>query len=141
MDLDLWSSFRYCSNINLIFFYWQYPGFENCISENPKPFVSWRTVRRKITHPITERKIILKGKLTGYSHKWKPSNHEELRAFLGLLTIIMGVINMSRPDSMLKYQRLVLEAHQLFEPVFTEDRRLLMFHAITYRKNYMGSIL
>ena len=106
MDLDLWSSFRYCSNINLIFFYWQYPGFENCISENPKPFVSWRTVRRKITHPITERKIILKGKLTGHSHKWKPSNHEELRAFLGLLTIIMGVINMSRPDSMLKYQRL-----------------------------------
>ena len=141
MDLDLWSSFRYCSNINLIFFYWQYPGFENCISENPKPFVSWRTVRRKITHPITERKIILKGKLTGHSHKWKPSNHEELRAFLGLLTIIMGVINMSRPDSMLKYQRLVLEAHQLFEPVFTEDRRLLMFHSITYRKNYMGSIL
>ena len=90
--------------------------------------------------PFRERKIILKGKLTGYSHKWKPSNHEELVAFLGLLTIIMGVINMSRPESLLEYQRLVLEAHQFFEPVFSEDRRLLMFHSIPYRKNYMGSI-
>ena len=33
--------------------------------------------------PFRERKIILKGKLTGYSHKWKPSNHEELVEFLG----------------------------------------------------------
>ena len=76
----------------------------------------------------------MKGKLTGYSHKWKPSNHEELVAFLGLLTIIMGVINMSRPESLLEYQRLVLEARQFFEPVFTEDRRLLTFHSIPYRK-------
>ena len=81
----------------------------------------------------------MKGKLTGYSHKWKPSNHEELVAFLGLLTIIMGVINMSRPESLLEYQRLVLEAHQFFESVFSEDR-LLMFHSIPYRKKHMGSI-
>ena len=88
--------------------------------------------------PFRERKIILKGKLTGYSHKWKPSNHEKLVAFLGLLTIIMGITNMSRPESMLEYQSLVLESHQYFEPVFTEDRKLLMFHPILYRKNYMG---
>ena len=90
--------------------------------------------------PFRERKIILKGKLTGYSHKWKPSNHEELVAFLVLLTIIMGVINMSRSESMLEYQRLVLEADQFFESVSTEDRRSLMFHSIPYRKNYMGII-
>ena len=83
----------------------------------------------------------MKEKLTGYSHKWKPSKHEELVAFLGLLKIIMGVINMNRPESLLEYQRLVLEAHQFFESVFTEDRRLMMFHSIPYRKNYMGSIL
>ena len=112
MDSDPWSSFRYCFNINLIFFCWQYPGLENCISEHPKPFVSWRTVRHKVTYTITERKTTLKGKLTGYSHKWKHSNHEELVACKGLLTIIMGVINMSGPESMLEYQRLVLEAHQ-----------------------------
>ena len=141
MDSDLWSSFRYCSNINLIFFCWQYPGLENCISEHPKPFVSWRTVRHKITYTIRERKIILKGKLTSYSHKWKPSNHEELVVFLGLLTIIMRVINMSRPESMLEYQRLVVKAHQFFEAIFTGDRRLLMFHSIPYRKNYMGNVL
>ena len=58
-----------------------------------------------------------------------------------LLTFIMGVINMSRPESLLEYQRLVLEeALQFFEPVFTEDKRLLMFHSIPYRKNYMESI-
>ena len=83
----------------------------------------------------------MKGKLTSYSHKWKPSKNEELLAFVGLLTIIMGEINMSRPESLQEYQRLVLGAHQFFEPVFTEDRRLLMFHSILYRKNYMGSIL
>ena len=88
-----------------------------------------------------ERKIILKGKLTGYFHKWKASKHEELVASLGSLTVIMGVINKSRPETFLEYQRLVLEAHQSFELVFTEDRRLLMFHAIPYRSNYMGSIL
>ena len=47
---------------------------------------------------------------------------------------------MSRPESLLEYQKLVLEAHQFFEPVFTEDR-LLMFHSIPYREKYMGSIL
>ena len=80
----------------------------------------------------------MKEKLTGYSHKWKPSKHEELVAFLGLLKIIMGVINMNRPESLLEYQRLVLEAHQFFESVFTEDRRLLMFHSIPYRKKLYG---
>ena len=84
---------------------------------------------------------MLKGKLTSYPHKWKPFSHEELVAFLGLLTIIMGVINMSRSESLLEYQRLVLEAHQFFEPVFTEDRRLLIFHTLPYTKSYMGSIL
>ena len=64
------------------------------------------------------------------SNKWKPFKHEELVVFLGLLTIIMGVINISRPESLLEYQRLVLEARQFFEPVFTENRRLLMFHSI-----------
>ena len=83
----------------------------------------------------------MKTKLTGYSHKWKPSNHEKLVAFLDLLTIIMRVIIMSRPEGLLEYKRLVLEAHQFFEPIFTEDKRLLMFHPIPYRKNYMGSIL
>ena len=83
----------------------------------------------------------MKSKLTGYSHKWKHSNHEELVAFLGLLIIIMGVINMSWPESLLEYQRLVLEAHQFFEPVFTEDMRLLMSHSIPYKKNYMRRIL
>ena len=141
MYADLWSSFRYCSNINLVFFCWQYPGLENCISEYPKPFVSWRTVRHKKASTITKRKIILKDKLTGYSHKWKPSNHEELVAFLGLLTVTIGLINVSRPESMLEYQELVLEAHQFFETAFTEDLSLLMFHSISYRKNYMGSIL
>ena len=57
---------------------------------------------------------MLKGKLTSYPHKWKPFNHEELVACLGLLTIIMGVIKMSRPESLLEYQRLVPEAHQFF---------------------------
>ena len=57
---------------------------------------------------------MLKGKLTSYPHKWKPFSHEELVAFLGLLTIIMGVIKMSRPESLLEYQRLVPEAHQFF---------------------------
>ena len=83
----------------------------------------------------------MKAKLTGYPHKWKPSDHEELVAFLGLLTITMGVIKMGRSESLLEYQRLVLEAHQFFEPVFTEGRRLMMFHSIPYRKNYMGSKL
>ena len=83
----------------------------------------------------------MKGKPTGYSHKWIPYNHEPLVAFLGLLTIIMEVSNMGMPESLLEYQKLVLEAHQLFEPVFTEDRRLMMFHSIPSKKNYMGSIL
>ena len=117
-------------------------GLKSCISENPKPFVSWRTVfRNTITYTIREKKIILKGKLTGYSQKWKPSKHEKLVAFLGLLATIMEVINISRPESLLEYQRLVLEAHHFFEPVFTEDRRLLMFHSSPYRKYYMGSII
>ena len=43
---------------------------------------------------LLQRKFVLKGKLASYScfHKWKPSNHEELLAFLGLLTISMGLI-------------------------------------------------
>ena len=53
----------------------------------------------------------------------------------------MVVISMSMPESLLEYERLVLEAYQFLEPVFTEDRRLLTFHSIPYRKNYMGSIL
>ena len=80
----------------------------------------------------------MKGKLTSYFHKWKPSNHVEVVAFLGLLKIIMGVIHMNRSESLLEYQRLVPEAHHFFEPVFTEERRLLMLHSIPYRKNYMG---
>ena len=46
---------------------------------------------------------------------------------------------MSRPEGLLEYQRLLLEAHQFFESVVSEDRRLLMFHSIPYRKTYMGS--
>ena len=80
----------------------------------------------------------MKGKLTSYSHKWKTSNHVEVVAFLGLLKIIMGVIHMNRSESLLEYQRLVPEAHHFFEPVFTEERRLMMLHSIPYRKNYMG---
>ena len=80
----------------------------------------------------------MKGKVTGYSHKWKPSNHGKLVAFLDLPTIIMGVINLSRSESLLEYKRLVLEAHLFFEPIFTEDRRLLMFHSISYRKKLYG---
>ena len=80
----------------------------------------------------------MKGKLTSYFHKWKPSNHVEVVAFLGLLKIIMGVIHMNRSESLLEYQRLVPEAHHFFEPVFTEETRLLMLHSIPYRKNYMG---
>ena len=43
---------------------------------------------------LLQRKLVLKGKVASYScfHKWKPSNHEELLAFLGLLTISMGLI-------------------------------------------------
>ena len=82
----------------------------------------------------------MKGKLSSYSNKWRLSNHEELVSFLGLRAVIMEVINMSRPESMLEYQRLVPEAHYFLEPVFTEDK-LLMFHSIPYRKNYMGGIL
>ena len=82
----------------------------------------------------------MKGKLSSYSRKWRPSNHEELVSFLGLLTIMMKVINMSRPESLLEYQKFVPEAHYFFEPVFTEDK-LLIFHSIPYRKNYMGGIL
>ena len=45
-----------------------------------------------ITYTIRERTNVLKGKLESYSrfHKQKPSNHDELLAFLGLLTISMG---------------------------------------------------
>ena len=60
---------------------------------------------------------------TKNSQQKNPPNHEELVAFLGLLKIFTGVINISRPDSLLEYQRLVLEAHQFFELVFTDDRR------------------
>ena len=42
-------------------------------------------------------------------------NNEELLAFLGLLTISMGLIKMSRHRSLLEYQRLVPEAHQFFD--------------------------
>ena len=45
----------------------------------------------KLLRPL-ERKTILKGTLASYPqfHKWKLSNHEELLAFLGLLTISTG---------------------------------------------------
>ena len=45
----------------------------------------------KLLRPL-ERKTILKGTLASYPllHKWKLSNHEELLAFLGLLTISIG---------------------------------------------------
>ena len=62
---------------------WQYPGLENCINEHPKPSVSCWTIMHKITFVIRERKVSLKGKLTDDSNEWKPSNHEELVAFLG----------------------------------------------------------
>lgn len=91
-----------------------------------------------ITYTIRERTNVLKGKLESYSrfHKQKPSNHDELLAFLGLLTISMGFKNKSRHESLLEYQTSVQEAHQFFGTIFTEDRRLLLLHSmLQFRQN------
>ena len=80
----------------------------------------------------------MRGKIASYSqfHKRKPSNHEELLALLGLLTINIGLINMNNYERLLEYQRSVPELHQFFGPVFTEYRRLLMLHSmLNFRQN------
>ena len=41
------------------------------------------------------------------------------------------LINMNRHESLLEYQRLVPEAHQLFGPVFTKNR-LVLLHAMLH---------
>ena len=82
---------------------------------------------------LLERKILLKDKLASYFwfQKWQTSNHKELLAFLGLLTISVGLMNMSRHESLLENQRLVLKAHELLAPAFTKDR-LLMLHSMPH---------
>ena len=105
MDSNLGSSFGYCSSvIDFLLLIVQDINGDLAVDEQ---FLGTKLLR------VLERKIVLKGNLGSYSwfHKWKPSSHE-LLAFLGLLTISMALIKMSRYRSLLKYERLVPKAHQ-----------------------------
>ena len=86
---------------------------------------------------ILERKIVLKDKLASYFwfHEWQPSNHKELLVFLGLLTMTMGLMNMSRHESLLENQRLVLKAQQLLAPIFIKDRLLMLQSMLHFTEN------
>ena len=74
-------------------------------------------------------------------HKWNLSNQEELLALLGLLTISIDtyIYKQAWNESLLEYERPVLEAHQFFGPAFTKNRLLMLHSLLHFWENEGGS--